>query len=105
VATLISAALSDNYHAFFRLYRDTSATSSLVQKAALALHTTQRRVGLRAMLAAYHPTLPLPLLIDELGFGSERECRAYLAECDGLVFDDGGAALLTKQSRGFTFKD
>ncbi|PRP88326.1 hypothetical protein PROFUN_03435 [Planoprotostelium fungivorum] len=88
-------ASNGNYHKFFRLL---SATPNLGGCLLQKIVPDQRLKGLRAMMKAYRPEVPVSFVSQELGYSSETECMEHLDEL-GVVYSKQKGMIDTKKTQ------
>jgi hypothetical protein len=99
-ALKVRVAVADNdYHAFFRLQ---DACPNLGAYLMDTMIPQVRAIGLKCMLKAYLPTLPVQFILTELGFSfsghvDTKEGVAWLKGC-GCKFTDDKLMIKTKES-------
>jgi hypothetical protein len=101
-ALKVRIAVADNdYHAFFRL-RNNCPNHGVHLMDAMLLQ--MRSVGLKCMMRAYRPSLPVEFLLIELGFmrsaknrSAKKQGIAWLKGC-GCVFAQGNDVIMAKDT-------
>jgi SAC3 family protein LENG8/THP3 len=76
------ASLQDNYHTFFKLYRETPNLGSCIIDLML---DAWRFKALQRMIKSYKPNIDVSFVTSELSFESTEECVEFLASVGKLV--------------------
>lgn len=85
----------DNYHAFFRLYRDAPNMGTYLMDLVV---DKVRLTALERIVKAFKPTVEVEHLQVELGFSDEAQCREMLGNA-GAVYNEEGDKLDCKATK------
>jgi hypothetical protein len=97
-ALKVRAAVADyDYHAFFRLLKESSRHGACLMK---YMVPKVRHWALLRVCKAYRPSVPTEHVLQELGFDIEKDVdfgKKWLVSC-GVVLGDNGDVVLAKDS-------
>ncbi|CAM9174842.1 unnamed protein product [Choristocarpus tenellus] len=102
---VVSACHASNYHSFFKLYNDAPNMSGYLMD---YLVQRFRKNGIKAMVKAYSPSLPVRFIQEELAFADDGEVVRFLASMKAKLKpqeEEGGLLLDTKATRAAWARD